>query len=349
MVRICLCLIALLSGCGWLSSEYPQFDMPIISLSLAEEDYDNLFKSSYFDEWTSVSVENETTSFRAKLRLFGHLSRQAPKKSFKIVPEDGTGSIILSSQYVDKSLCRYKLANYLYKKAGFDTPNLEYRVLYINGVFQGLYLKRENVDSSFFIKRDLEIGSTYKLNLNGSFSSKTGMTIQQNFRKTLPKKDQSFYDISELVSYLDEGDITTEGLSEWLDIPNVINYLAVSKLVTHNDGYRNNIVIYFNPTIQKFQIIPWDLDATFVSAPCFSVPIHNGLFEKVEAIEEYRLMIRSRMSTLFDKSDLLLMLDTYKQEVETTYKRDPFLQHESLSEEVEHITLYLERVSKLLK
>ncbi len=115
--------------CMSCSDERPELSLPIYDIEVSTQEYPYLFKTSYFDEWFSMEVRSDTLQFAGKLRLFGGLSRQAPKKSFKLVSEMTDESFILSSQYEDKSLCHYQLSNYLFQKAGFETGDLSYCIL----------------------------------------------------------------------------------------------------------------------------------------------------------------------------------------------------------------------------
>lgn len=94
--------------------------------------------------------------------------------------------------------------------------------------------------------------------------------------------------------------LDTLKLSKILDIENVINYIAVTKVINNYDGITNNLYIYFNPNIQKFQIIPWDLDHTFEGSPNLNKIFENNLFEQIEKVKPWEKRINNKIIQIIE-------------------------------------------------
>ncbi len=339
-----------LTGCSLLSEKSKtETELPLIEIKMADGDFTYLFKGSYLNEWFPVRLSEEDESSFGELRLFGGISRQHPKKSFKVRENSEDDAIILSAQYDDKSLCRYRLSDFLFRKAGFDTPALNYVNVRINESYQGIYLQRENIEEPYFEKRNLSLSSVYKMNLNGSFTFTTGQTASQLFKKTVPDNDLTYTDLIQLITFIDNSldENHTAQFEELFHIESLLSYIAVSKMISHTDGSQNNVVLYYNPTIHKFQIIPWDLDQTFTGAPKSLPRYDNGLFEKVEAIPEYKDRIHQIVKTVFNADELKEELRLCASEIDETHAYDPYI-FTTLDDEVHKIELFIDRVDAII-
>ena len=116
----------------------------------------------------------------------------------------------------------------------------------------GDYLRRNNLpdDCSLYKINDVEIAWLY--NTNG-------------FEKVRPK-DDDFSDFQSFVSNLTSGSENDKSvfLFDNLDIPEVVNFLAVGKVIQAYDLRHNNFRVYHDfHEKDEWSILPWDLDLTF--------------------------------------------------------------------------------------
>ena len=102
----------------------------------------------------------------------------------------------------------------------------------------------------------------------------------------------------------------TAYLYDHLDIPNVVNYIAVANLVGHFDSDEKNFYVHRDEPSGLWQLYPWDLSNTFgVSnggAACQNGDAlevscrNNEMWQSLAEVPEIREMVFRRMRTLVD-------------------------------------------------
>ena len=325
------------------------------NISMLDEDYCDLMKSSFLKTWFPVVVNSGKHSYDAGIQISGNVSRTFKKKSFEIKYYTNDGReyrMILRGEFDDPSLCRYGLADYVLRKAGLFCSDLKLVWVFINNDGHGLYLDTEPINGDFLAKRGKKMSSLYEVAFRGRFTTKTGATVEQNYKKKLPENDLSYTDLEILIDIIDQG-ITSENkarLEQWLDIKNFLNYYAVCKLLGHGDGYVNNYSLYFDPDIRKFQIIPWDLTNTFITI-ADTLPVYeNGLFEQFEKVPEYRNYLYGKIRDIFNLQEMLTVLDSIYGETEKYIKKDPYVRAYNLDPDftIGQVRQYLFNMDKVL-
>lgn len=325
--------LAFFLNCGQYATQPDRLDtLPVVGISIEPQSFSELLKSAYLTEWHTIYLIDSTGTTRAKIRPHGSLGRKLPKKSFKIEVLDTDrnrfpATTVISAQYPDKSLCRYALADYFFRRASMLTPRIRHVAFFVNGELYGLYLQREPIDKHFLERNGLPISSVYQTNANARFSFGHGMLAEHGWEKEVPDDDLSYGDLERLITTLDRG-ITENRLDiigTILDLRNTLDYIAVSYITANRDGYEKNAYLYFNPRIRKFQFIPWDLDLTFGKAPESIVSVENGLFEKLAAIPSCSTYIRERIGEIFDLEEALAVLDSLQSHIAPAYTCDPWL------------------------
>ena len=337
----------------------PDDGVESISIIIGRDNLTELLKAVFVERWFPVFVETDTGDCNARIRIHGGLSCHFPKKTFKLevytgYPQKVGEACQLSAQYNDTSFCRYRLAQSLFKKAGLHCPDVRPVHLFFDNCYHGIYLAIEIVDELFLQRRDLPISSLYKAKSNSWFTSKNGIVPQAQFDKKLPEDDMTFSDLERLFLILDKGLTVndTASLGAVLDIENVLDYYAVSMMIRHYDGIVKNFYLYLNPSINKFQFIPWDFDLTFYGSPRLKYPTwENNLYEQLMAIEAYNSYVKNRMKELFDYTETAGKLDSLQIEVESAVAYDPWLKVEqrNFSGEVAELQWYLSRLKVILQ
>ncbi|MBD3345136.1 MAG: hypothetical protein GF401_08760 [Chitinivibrionales bacterium] len=273
--------------------------------TMTEENYHQLFKSTYYNSWFGINICEGDSVVDARLRIHGNVTRKMFKKSFQYrtfshsVPRKKIRSTVLSA-FRENSCSHYRYAVYFFSKTSLLITDHQPVRLYINQKDHGLYLKLEKIDEHFFSRRNLPLSSLYKMNARSYFGFRYG-TVQQNFDKKIPDDDWSFDDLIQLNRIIEEG-ITEERLEflwHWLDSSSALDYYAISRLIYNWDGINNNVYLYYNSRINKFQFIPWDLGHTFEGSTFF-VDVENGLVEQLLEIPHIRSSVENRMAHYFD-------------------------------------------------
>ncbi len=337
----------------------PDDGIESMSLIIGRDNLTELLKATFIERWFPVFVKDDTGDCNARIRIHGGLSCHFPKKTFKVkayggYPQKVAKALQLSAQYNDTSFCRYRLAHKLFKKAGLLCPEVRPIHLFFDNCYHGIYLAIEIVDELFLQKRNLPISSLYKAKSNSWFTSKNNVVPQAHFDKKLPEDDMTYSDLEQLFLILDKGLTVndTASLSAVLDIKNVLDYYTVSMLIRHYDGIVKNFYLYLNPTIKKFQFIPWDFDLTFYNSPHLEYDTwKNNLYEQLMAIEAYKLYIKNRMKELFDYNEMTNTLDSLRIEIESAVEHDPWLKVEPRDfwGEVAELQRFLSRLNVILR
>lgn len=339
-----------------LQNAWPEEDgLERIFLTIGQDNYRELSKMTFLERWFPILSNDSTNEYDGRIRVHGGLSRHYPKVSFKLdtykgYPQKKVKSIQLSSQYIDTSFCRYRLARAFFSAAGIPTPEVSASHLFFDNDYHGVYLEIEMVDSLFFKRRNLPISSLYKSNMEAWFTTKTGILPEVSFDKKLPGNDMCYNDLEQLIMMIDKG-ITvadTAELHTMLDINNVLDYYAVSIMIGHYDGIVKNYYLYYNSKIQKFQFIPWDMDLTF-NHMSLSRNYKNNLFEHLDKIY-YTSYIKPRMKEIFNYEYLTGVLDSIANEAKTALRHDPWMLVESrnIDGEIDGLYYYLERLKNKL-
>lgn len=308
--------------------------LPKTTLNISYENYLEISKSNYLTNWFSTELSTDTSSYEAKIRIQGGISKHSLKKSYKLVvykgyPADIKSTHIISAQFGDPTLCKSRLGMHLFEKAGFLCPKIKATHLFFDGWFQGVYLEIEPLDEYFFINRNMPITSFYFSHPHAYFSLQNGYTPENVFEKKLPKDSNSYKDLHKLFIAIDKG-ITAEDTTELasiLDIKNALDYYTIAVLIRHSDGITNNLGLFFNFEIQKFQFIPWDLTSSFSGAPSLTNPAPpgyvNNLFDQMIKIDNWNRYCQKRIKKLFDEKELLNLVDEYSSEVRSSLGIDP--------------------------
>ena len=216
-----------------------------------------------------------------KLRLKGSTSLQKLdwSPSFKIKFPAGPAALgylglrrmTLNAMTQDGSKLHEYAAYALFNAMGLPASKTGWAKVYVNGIYKGLYINVETPDETFMSRRFKDItqhiyegaGSDFWMGSDWG-DAKSGPFLVDYGWKVTPNK----YDLNTLIAYTYEQDKTAwyKGLTDVLDRPALIKFMAVENYISHWDGYsgpdKNNYFIRSN-TKGKFSFIPWGTDQTF--------------------------------------------------------------------------------------
>ena len=106
-----------------------------------------------------------------------------------------------------------------------------------------------------------------------------------------------------------EGEELYKTLSQWIDLDNYMKWLSFNFIVRNGD-YTDEVFLYIDPSINKFNIIPWDYDDLFLPAP------HEGMHESRKILGD-KLIFSSE-----DKLDIKIASDPYLYKIYLTRLRE---------------------------
>ena len=162
--------------------------------------------------------------------------------------------------------------------------------------FQGLYTYLDLFDGTWRDREGYSDDQFFKAG-HGAFDA-TRPLVEYRFEKKNPEDD----DFAPLRAFLNGVDLTGTRSANYLlanaDIPQMINYAAVTAIVQHVDSTTKNFYMSQDPTTGRWEIIPWDLDHTLGNNCCgvnstFVTPAEPGdrtseLMRRLLAVPEWR-------------------------------------------------------------
>ncbi len=211
----------------------------------------------------------------------------------------------MGSQFGDWTMGREETSWAIFNAETGQPVNSMQTYLAQNGNFYGVYRISEKLDGEWREAVGLDGGAFYKANGLGGWKHLDGWEVKT-------PKDGSAQAINDLGVRLRNdptGAAKTTFLYENFDIPNIINYMALSALIEHDDQtFQNFFVFHDTDDTGFYSVHPWDLDETFgPKILCWEKPmtdpicLQNPLFDSVMAVPEFETMYWQRMRTLVDK------------------------------------------------
>jgi hypothetical protein len=187
----------------------------------------------------------------------------------------------LANAWLDPTYCKEFIASRIYRKY-LPTPEINLIPLHTQGDYTGIYVNTESINKQFLSKHFGENeGALFKGDGAGVFCGIDGtdgpVGGEPNFEYLGPDS-ASYYDSytlkSEmgwegLISLISTLNLDSESLAQVLNIDRVLWAMAVNTVVsnldTYNGYYVHNFYMY-EDSDQRFQMIPWDFDNSFVGA-----------------------------------------------------------------------------------
>lgn len=271
---------------------YYDAEVPRIDIYLAEDSLIELYQYENLEsdhEYPAMFIYTSSlicdTFPQVGFRLRGNTSRYSQKKSFKVSFNSFSSTefydldnLNLNGEHNDPSIIRSKLNGDILRLIHIPAARTNHVALYINDDYFGLYINVEHIDDNFLEKRyTRSFGNLYKCYWSGNlqyisnnpddykFTNDDGRRIYEL------KTNEDINDYSDLSNFIDMlnntpvNDFPTN-LEPIFNVNLYLKTLAFEILTGHWDGYafnQNNYYLYHNPTTNRFEYIPYDMDNTF--------------------------------------------------------------------------------------
>ena len=243
--------------------------LPVIDWYIADDDYTELINKAVDDDSyvDCVIVYGNTVVDNAQIRQKGNYSRGFSKKAYKVKLPKGieltmpdisdyplhefhlNSDFPNGNEYIDTTLA-WKVFEY----AGFPTPQYQKVQIQKNGQFEGAYLLSDKYDKEW-------------QTVHPEYSK--GEIWDAWWEKELPKDDtdDSNRDEWRNKTLNLQGEELHKYIRDNYNMPNMINYMAVSFIIQHHDWTTQQNLISFRDTgnTNRWSVLPWDLDLTFTS------------------------------------------------------------------------------------
>lgn len=266
-----------------------------VNIIMDEDDWNEMLENAMDEEYYDCDVEiNGTTFYHVGIRPKGNTSlssiandpttdRYSFKLEFGHYVEGqtcfGLDKLVLNNNYADATDMKEALVYDMYQYLGADASLYNYAEICVNGEEWGLYLALEGVEDSFLLRNyGVNYGELYKpegMNIGGMGGGQSGSG----------GADLNYTD-DELDSYetIWDGEVTDSGkkdhkrviaalknisegtdLEEFMDIDNLLRYMAVHLFVVNDDSLSGSMAhnYYLYESDGKLNLIPWDYNLAF--------------------------------------------------------------------------------------
>lgn len=274
-------------------------NLPIFQWFMHPDDYQAALDHYLTDEEEpAVLAYGGVVWDNARTRVRGDTSREYPKKSWKFRlprnhPFDDPAFISVPvkeldflASYTDKSYLREVLANEAFRDAGSPYNQIRHVRLVKDGAFFGLYQLRESMETEWLERSGFDSdGAWYKAFDDFSYRSLEEVTTRYE-KKTRKWEDHS--DLHEWITNVSllGGDLQYTQLLDRVDLPGVINYLAVTCAIHNNDHIAKNYYVYRDTNgTQRWTVQPYDMDLTFGRVSGLGTILNDVIFADQDQVE----------------------------------------------------------------
>jgi len=245
---------------------------------------DNFRTNQYYA--ANLSVDNEVVE-QVGIRSRGKGSRSGEKPGItvdvnKYVASQtfhGYKSIVIKNSVQDATFLRDPLSFMVFEGMGIAAPQTSQTRLTVNDEYWGLYTLTEDITKPFLRARlGEDSGNLYKYEYGDVY----GFEYKGDDPKAYvpvpfeAKTNEDHLDTTGLITFIrtinQAPDATfVQDISAFIDIPTFLTYVAVENAIAENDGFlgyagMNNFYIYQYGGRNKFVLIPWDKNTTFVDS-----------------------------------------------------------------------------------
>jgi len=256
-----------------------------------------------------------------EMEIKGHASQSDPKVSWKFKTPAGydfdmpalfvepVDEIDMQADWSDRSHGRAILSWDAFKRAGFEDHTMFTVRTQRNGAFQGIYNLQETYDGTWREREGYDDNQFFEAETS-AFSTRP---VNVQFSKKAPDET----DFAPMAAFVNGVRLTGTAQRDHLlgnaDLPQMINYAAVTAILEHHDSSSKNFYMSQDPVTGRWSILPWDLDHTLGNGCCnvnssFVTPAEpadntSALMRAILAQPQWRDMYFRRLRTLVN--DLL--------------------------------------------
>jgi hypothetical protein len=297
--------------------------IPVLEWFISNADYNTMVSNPEAEISRTAAIAYDGVVIdNVEVEIKGHASQRDPKVSWKFHMPQGhdfdMGGLLLEpvdefdmqADWSDKSHGRSILAWDAYQRAGMANHQMFPIRSQRNGAFQGLYNFNEVFDGTWREREGYEDHQFFESETSAFTQSRP---ISVRFSKKSPD-DNDFSPLSTFVNGIAlTGTAQRNHLLGSADLPEMINYAAVTAIIEHVDSSSKNFYLVQDPVTTRWSILPWDLDHTWGNGCCnvdstFVTPAEPGdntsaLMRALLAVPQWREMYFRRLRTLIN--DLL--------------------------------------------
>jgi CotH protein/lamin tail-like protein/fibronectin type III domain protein len=296
--------------------------IPEFQWFIADADYNAIIANPTADISRSAVLAYDGTVYdNVTVSIRGQGSQDTPKPNWKfempqghdldmpgLLPEP-VDEFAMQADWSDVAHGRSLLSFESFRMAGVINANVFPVRTQRNGQFQGVYNYLELFDGTWQDREGYSDDQFFKANIN-AFDS-TVPLADRRFEKKNPD-DGDYTPLQGLLNGIAlTGNAQHDYMAANTDVPQMINYAAVTAILDHVDSSTKNFYVAQDADTGRWSILPWDLDHTLGNHCCFVnsdfvTPAEpgdrtNDIMDAIFATPAWRDMYFRRLRTLVDQ------------------------------------------------
>ena len=209
--------------------------------------------------------------FRARGVRAGHWARLNKSLKFRFKDQDGHSKIINLNTINSDHRLLDMIAYQLYQQEGLIAPNLVLSELFINGIYNGLKQRLENMDEDFLVNRQIPLGSIFRENIASSliaFKNWYKNDYKRSWEKQTLRKEDNWEDWLAFlqVNAVDDDEVFFKYIEKYLDMDAYLKWYALTLWMSGHNNTDHNLVFINDFRYQKFRQVGYD------TVPCYGNP-----------------------------------------------------------------------------
>jgi hypothetical protein len=293
-----------------------QSALPVLELSVEPEDLEFLYLNLIDDhqqEVPALLTYEGTVWPDVEVRFRGGYSRQFAKKSVKLkfpssAPFQGRFDLNLNAEFLDPTLERSAWGLDLLRGLGHMALRYEPVQLYLNGVHRGVFRSVEQIDLQFLLSRGRDPGGVI-------FKAEGPLQVlltPEDYESTYEIKTNTSVGHDGLIAFIEMlSNVSDEdfarSLAEVFDVDGYLTYLAAMIYSTNSDIFHHNYRLMFDPSLDRWELIAWDMDECFLGEPTASLDYSelaldpekvSVLYERTVANDSLRWILARKLEAL---------------------------------------------------
>lgn len=321
-------------------------DEPItVNFIIDEDDWQNMLDTAINEEYVQCDVEvNGEKFYGVGVRPKGNTSLSSiannpdtDRYSFKIEFDQyadgqtcfGLDKLILNNNYADATCMKEALVYEMYAELGADASLYNYATVSVNGEYWGTYLALEAVEDSFLLRNyGVSSGELYKpegMGIGGGGGMSFGSGgANLNYTDDDPDSYETIWegalqktsdkDKEKVITALSHAADGTD-LDEYLDIDNLLRYMAVHVFVCNEDSLSGSMAhnYYLYEDDGKLNIIPWDYNLAFggMGAQNASSVINDDIYDPFDSTDFFDQILADETYLAQYEAYLAQLCETY--------------------------------------
>ncbi|MEO4053038.1 CotH kinase family protein [Solibacillus sp. CAU 1738] len=343
-------------------------------IEVPESALDSMMYDLWDHNYVNAKLKTATNKLSVKLALRGNQLREHKKKSYHIIFDkpflfQGQHEIHLNAEYNDPSIIRNKLSFDFFKSIGVLAPASKHVLLYINGIFEGIYLILESFDQYYLQNHSLPKGTIYyATNNDANFSLYTPekelkSSLEDGYTKKVDfQKDDSLKKLLIAINTFPQEKFRVE-INTILDVQKYLKWLTGVVCVQNFDGFIHNYALYQNSDTGLFEITPWDYDGSwgrdlhgrYLEYDYIPIEGYNSLTARLLDCSYFKNLYGSILDEILQKQFTQQYLEPIIEEILQSIRpfihKDPYLKHKeiNLNEEKDFILRYIHERNNYLR